>query len=128
MELKDFIKGVIKDVTDAVKESQDTLDNGAIISPINSKASEVIRSTRGDLKISYIDFEVAVTAGTSTGINGEIGGGIKVLSSFIGSKIDAGNKETNENVSKVKFSMPVVYPTAGVKDVANSKVSRLGQL
>lgn len=60
MELKDFIKGVIKDVTDAVKESQDTLDNGAIISPINSKASEVIRSTRGDLKVSYIDFEVAV--------------------------------------------------------------------
>lgn len=128
MELKEFIKGVIEDVTNAVKESQDNLDNGAIISPINSKANEIIRSTRGDLKISYIDFEVAVTAGTSIGVNGEIGGGIKVLSSFIGSRIDAGNKETNENVSKVKFSIPVVYPTAGVKNVANSKVSHLGKL
>ena len=119
MDLKDFVKGVILDVTNAVKECQNEVKNGAIISPTNSKAEERIRSTSGDLKISYIDFEVAVTAGSSTGVNGEIGGGIKVLSSFIGSKISGDNKETNENISKVKFSIPVVYPTFGVKERPN---------
>lgn len=119
MDLKDFVKGVILDVTNAVKECQDEVKNGAIISPTNSKAPEKLRAEYGDLKISYIDFEVAVTAGTSTDINGEIGGGIKVLSSFIGAKASGDNKETNENVSKVKFSIPVVYPTFGVKERSN---------
>ena len=127
MELKDFVKGVILDVTNAIKECQDEVDNGAIISPTNSKATEKIKATSGDLKISYIDFEVAVTAGTSTGINGEIGGGIKVLSSFIGAKTGADNKETNENISKVKFSIPVVYPTFGVKERPNSPTYHVGR-
>ena len=33
MELKDFIKGVIFDITNAVKECQQELNNGAIIAP-----------------------------------------------------------------------------------------------
>lgn len=116
MDLKDFVKGVILDITNAVKECQDEVSNGAIISPTNSKAAEKVRASNGDLKISYIDFEVAVTAGTATGVNGEVKGGIKVLSSFIGSKIGGDSKETNENTSKVKFSIPVIYPTFGVKE------------
>lgn len=124
MDLKDFVKGVILDVTNAVKECQDEVNNGAIVSPAYRGTEDVHRSESGVLKISYIDFEVAVTAGSSTGVNGEAKGGIKVLSSFIGGKISEDNKETNENVSKVKFSIPVVYPTPSVKERGKQSVAR----
>ena len=38
MELKDFIKSVLFDVTEAVQECQEELKNGAIISPSNRSA------------------------------------------------------------------------------------------
>ena len=52
MELKDFIKSVLFDVTEAVKECQEELKNGAIISPSNRSAEEKVRAVSGDLKIS----------------------------------------------------------------------------
>jgi hypothetical protein len=71
MELKDFIKSVLFDVTEAVKECQEELKNGAIISPSNRSAEEKVRAVSGDLKISYIDFEVAVSASSENLNNGE---------------------------------------------------------
>ena len=53
MELKDFIKGVVFDISNAIEECQKELKNGTIVSPTNSKAEEKIRSKNGDLKISY---------------------------------------------------------------------------
>lgn len=54
MELKDFIKSVLFDVTEAVKECQEELKNGAIISPSNRSAEEKVRAVSGDLKIYYV--------------------------------------------------------------------------
>lgn len=116
MDLKDFVKGVILDVTNAVKECQEEVNNGTIISPTNRKATETIETDEGRLQISYIDFEVAVTAGTATGINGEVGGRIKVLSSLIGGKIGGESQETDESTSRVKFSIPIIYPRLIVKE------------
>ena len=124
MELKEFIKEVISDVTNAIKECQEELSNGAIISPTNSRAEEKIKSTSGDLKISYIDFEVAVTAVTSTGSNGETQKGVEVSGSVFGINVggklggkstNEENKQVNENASKIRFSIPLVYPTHKVK-------------
>lgn len=126
MDLKDFVKGVILDVTNAVKECQDEVDNGAIISPTNRKASEAIEAEKGILQVSYIDFEVAVTAGTTTGINGEIGGRIKVLSSLIGGKIGEESQERDESISKVKFSIPIIYPIFTVKEKEKSRIAGRG--
>lgn len=134
MELKDFIKGVIRDITDAVKECQDELGNGAIISPTNSAVSEKIKSTNGDLKISYIDFEVAVTATSSIEANGEtkrgieVGGaglGFSIAGKFGGKVKSEGNRQMDENISKISFSIPVVYPSQIVTErrVPKPKVS-----
>lgn len=114
MELKDFIKGVISDITNAVKECQEEIDNGSIVSPANVKSEEIIHTTQGDKKISYIDFELAVTASSETSESGVKRGGIEVKGSFlgiqIGGKTDDSNKQTNENVSKIRFSIPIIYP------------------
>lgn len=133
MELKDFIKGVIRDITEAVKECQDELSNGAIISPTNSAVSEKIKSTNGDLKISYIDFEVAVSATSSVEANGEtkrgieVGGaglGISIAGKFGGKVKSEGNKQIDENVSKICFSIPIVYPSQKVTErVSRTKVA-----
>lgn len=120
MELKDFIKSVLFDVTEAVKECQEELKNGAIISPSNRSAEEKVRAVSGDLKISYIDFEVAVSASSENLNNGEKTGGVEVSGSVIGVRfggkfggksVSEENKQVNENVSKIKFSIPVIYPT-----------------
>ena len=84
MELKDFIKSVLLDVTEAVKECQEELKNGAVISPGNRSAEEKVRAVSGDLKISYIDFEVAVSASSENLNNGEKTGGVEVSGSVTG--------------------------------------------
>lgn len=120
MELKYFIKGVISDITNAVKECQDELDNGSIVSPMNYQSPEFFRGKDGDMKISYIDFDVSVTASEETsakeGVNGGIKGGISVCGFKVGSKVSStsedNSKQSNENVSKIHFSIPVCYPTA----------------
>ena len=116
MELKEFIKGVLSDVTNAIKESQEEITNGAIISPIVTGAIENISTEEGNLKISYIDFEVALTANSSNEENSGVGGGIAVFSAFVGGKTEKGEKIQNENISRIKFSIPIVYPFIVVKE------------
>nr|DAG34385.1 MAG TPA: hypothetical protein [Caudoviricetes sp.] len=125
MELKDFIKGVVFDISNAIEECQKELKNGTIVSPTNSKAEEKIRSQRGDLKISYIDFEVAVSAKSEIGKSEEGRSGIEVSGSVFGFNVggklggsinNEDNKQVNENLSKIKFSIPIVYPTVTVNE------------
>ena len=84
-----------------------------------------VRAVSGDLKISYIDFEVAVSASSENLNNGEKTGGVEVSGSVIGVRfggkfggksVSEENKQVNENVSKIKFSIPVIYPTQPVKE------------
>ena len=54
MELKDFIKGVIFDITNAVKECQQELNNGAIIAPTgnwnNKNQIQLVTCTRQPIR------------------------------------------------------------------------------
>lgn len=136
MELKYFIKEVIRDITDAIKDCQEELDNGAIISPTNNNVVEKIRSESGNLKISYIDFEVAVTAASSVEANGEVKGGVEVsgsafgvnLAGKLGGKVKReGNKQIDENISRIKFSIPIVFPSQKVSERVSKVKSSLGQ-
>lgn len=121
MDLKDFVKGVFFDVTNAVAECQKELKNGTIISPTNisSSSKDRINAKGGDLIVSYIDFEVAVIAGNETESENNIGGGIKVWGISLGGNNKEDNKQSNESVSKVKFSIPLVYPRTNVEKKAD---------
>ena len=66
MELKEFIKTAITDITEAVSELQAELENGAIVNP--SLPSPITNTTVIDPEnnkinkpISTIDFDVAIT-------------------------------------------------------------------
>lgn len=116
MELKEFVKTAIQDITNAVSELQSELKNESIVSPSMPSAianSTVMDPDNGSInrKISNIDFDVALTVGDS----GTIESGGKVGIQIFSAKIGGENKSHTENVSRITFTIPVVLPTAHVK-------------
>ena len=115
MELKDFVKNVITDITEAVSELQGELTNGAIVSP--SISNPIVTKTvidpndHSNRLISKINFDVAITAGSSDKTEGSAKAGIQIFSARIG---DSGEEHT-ENVSRITFTIPVVLPTVHIQ-------------
>ena len=119
MELKEFIKTVLSDITNAVSELQAELQNGAIVSPSvpNPIANVTVIDPQDDKinrPISKIDFDVAITVGSTDNI--EAGGkvGIQIFSA----KLGGNNENHTENVSRITFSVPIVLPNTHVKNRA----------
>ena len=119
MELKEFIKTALSDITNAVSELQAELQNGAIVSPSmpNSIANVTVidpQDNKINRPISKIDFDVAITVGSTDNI--EAGGkvGIQIFSA----KLGGNNENHTENVSRITFSIPVVLPNTHVKNGA----------
>ena len=113
MELKEFIKTAITDITEAVIELQEELKNGTIVNPSltqgeHGKSLVVDNEVR---MMERLNFDIAVTATEATELNGNAKAGISVF----GAKVGAENKERTENVSRLTFSLPLVLPTTHVK-------------
>ena len=113
MELKEFIKTAISDITEAVSELQEELKNGTIVNPSltqgeHGKTLVVDNEVR---MMERLNFDIAVTATEATELNGNDKAGIRVF----GVKVGAENKERTENVSRLTFSLPLVLPTTHVK-------------
>lgn len=116
MELKEFIKTALTDITDAIKELQEELTNGAIVSPSmpNAIANTTVvdpDNTHINRPISKIDFDVAITVGNTDKVDGGGKIGIQILSAKIGNE----NVSHSENASRMTFSIPIVLPTYHVK-------------
>lgn len=112
MELKDFIKGVLSDIVYAVEECQKDFEGKAQINPVikNYASIEPIESSR----VHDIHFDVAL----STTSDGEKSGGISVFSAHVGAKSTNSLFES----SRVKFSIPITYPTKQImQDSKNNK-------
>ena len=117
MELKEFIKTAITDITEAVSELQRELENGTIVNPSIPNPITNITVIDPDnvninRRISNIDFDVALTVADTGTI--ESGGkvGIQIFSARIGGE----SKSHSENVSRITFSIPIVLPTEHVKN------------
>lgn len=116
MELKEFIKTAITDITDAVSELQAGLDNGAIVNPslpnpIPNETVDVSQNDSVNNRISNIDFDIALTVSDTDTIEGEGKIGIQVFSA----KIGGDSKSRTENISRITFSIPIVLPTLHLK-------------
>lgn len=121
MELKEFIKQSIIEISEAVKEANDYAEENKlniIINPNTIHAGHAGERSRtddedyGDMRyIEDIEFDVAVTAGGE--ISGEAKGGIKILSFQAGG--GGSITDTQQNVSRIKFMIPVCLPTGKYK-------------
>lgn len=113
MELKEFIKTAISDITNAVSELQAELSNGAIVNPTlpNSIALKTLVVDEEHRPIEQLAFDVAVTASEESGIDGQAKAGISIF----GAKVGTATSAKSENVSRISFVIPVVLPTTHVK-------------
>lgn len=121
MELKEFIVNALTDITGAIKDCQENIDNGAIFAPTNTKAENKINTPTGELVVSEIAFDVAVTASSENtdGVSG--GGGISVLSLNFGLKGSNEDKTMESTISRIRFAIPLVYPPTDVQKKPNVK-------
>lgn len=112
MELKEFVKGVLTQITDAVKESQEEIKNGAVICPTNYRAQEVekININGVDYIVSIIDFDINVYTEQVDNISAEINAGVSWLVNVVG-KGDYDNENKSGNTTRIKFKIPLVLPS-----------------
>ena len=113
MELKEFIKTAISDITNAVSELQADLSNGAIVNPTlpNSIATKTLVVNEEIRPIEQLAFDIAVTASEEAGLDGQAKAGISIF----GAKIGSATSAKTENASRISFAIPVVFPTTHVK-------------
>lgn len=119
MELKEFIKAAITDITDAISELQNELKNGAVVSPSMPDPIDLktVKTDGANRLITDIDFDVAITVGNTDSYEGKVKAGIQIFSA----KISGGNEAHTENVSRMTFSVPVIFPTAEITTDAMNK-------
>lgn len=122
MELKDFVKNVITDITEAVEELQEELSPKASVVPFNPNKGNQgdIRTVMGYAHTNSIDFDIALTTETQEQTTSGASGGIRVLDIV---RLGAENKDSGLNiaqcVSRVRFSIPVIYPHSPATFQAN---------
>ena len=121
MDLKDFVEASLVQISQGIEAASKALEGtNAHVNPKNVYVNADTRQNYGRLVstqeynpiVELVEFDVAVHASEGTETNGRIG--ISVGSIGIG----AGGKsqETNRSESRIKFKIPVVFPTSGNKN------------
>ena len=110
MELKDFIKETLIQITQGISEAQTELEESScVINPRDIKedgfANVIIKNKRHT--VQCIDFKIALTSTTESADKAGIG---VMLGSFGigGNKTSSDGNTSNTNIS---FSIPVVFPS-----------------
>lgn len=121
MDLKDFVKESIIQIAKGIEEANEQLkDSEAMVNPMyiitySEEAQSYGRTSERDAEISNpdskivqkVDFDVAVVA--EVGKQGTAGGKLSIAS--IGFGAEGKTESSNKSESRIKFSIPVVFPT-----------------
>lgn len=112
MELKEFIKTAITDISDAISELQEELGEETVVNPAmpNPVSLKTITVDGSNRLISILDFDVALTVGNTDSVSGNTKAGIQILSA----KMSGDSKNYTENVSRLKFSVQVALPAVKI--------------
>lgn len=108
MELKDFIKQVIQEVTDAVTESQREITNGSVVAPyLNGTTGDYLNVSGKLFSVSKIEFDVSVELEESSNTEKGIKGDLRIVSA----KADTTANRRDLTAHRIKFDVPVVFPS-----------------
>ncbi len=94
MEIKDFVKTTLKELSEAISESKDELDRKVILTNTSLRLKD-----RGEYGL--IDFDLAVEAKDTTKKGGKGGIRITVVEASLGKDSEA----TSSSVSRVRFTV-----------------------
>jgi hypothetical protein len=117
MDLKDFIRESLVQISQGIEEANMALQGSvAEVNPPKfiahsgeSQAYGRVSATADENKplVHLIDFDVAIQAQQGT----EAGGGMKLSIASVGIGADAKTKDSQSTESRLKFGIPMVYPT-----------------
>ncbi len=110
MELKDFIKSTLSQITLWVKEAQDELKgSGVIINPsglkTDSKGFKHLQ-TNGFRYVQDIEINVGIVATDNDGKKAGIG----VFTGLFTGGVQANESSSNQTINSIKFTIPVSLP------------------
>lgn len=120
MELKEFIKNVIVDIAKGMLEAKEELQNMDVLINPATKNGVVGLSNNSERLVQNIDFDLSVTnnegSETFTEEGSEIGGKALFVSFFsfhgnLNSKEKANKNVDSSVVNRLRFSLPVSFPT-----------------
>jgi hypothetical protein len=117
MELKDFLKNVISSIANGIIEAQIELsDIGIIIYPEKleiGKSGEKLLRADGWRYTQELDFEILVSIDEK---NTEGGDGKLTVLNFASLGLNSINETNVSNSNKLKFKIPVAFPTTKTPD------------
>ena len=106
MKLKEFVRETLVQILEGVKEAQATAKGmGAIINPRLNVIDSLECSS--EILVRNVDFDVVVTE--QKGI--ETKGGLGIFVGGLGVGTTGKSDEGKEAVNRIKFSVPISYPT-----------------
>jgi len=109
MDLKDFVRDAIMDVLGGVHEAQQkatTIPDSEVSPPQRAVGDGSAISER---PLTWLDFDVAVTASEGKGSKG----GIAVAVASIGLGASRDQRTEEASTSRLRFKVPIVLPTKG---------------
>ena len=109
MELRDFVKEVLTQIVDGVRDAQQP-NGGAFVVPAGDGGHKYAEHPRfassARIKSTIVDFDVAITAEDSDKAGAKAG--VKVFSVQFGAEGEIASK--NSTVSRVQFAVPLLLP------------------
>lgn len=117
MELQEFVKESLVQIARGIEAASKELENtGAHINPKNVYVNSDARQNYGRLSkekeynpvVELVEFDVAVHASEGKGTNGKIGISVGSIGLGAGGK----SQEASKSESRIKFRIPVVFPTS----------------
>lgn len=111
MELKDFVKNTLIEIAKAITEAQkETEEMDIIINPAglasNEKGEKYLR-TNGWRYVQDIEINVGITEISNEGGKSGIG----ITAGFLKGGTAINSDNSNQNISSVKFNIPVALPS-----------------
>ena len=111
MKLEEFVSETLKQVLSGILTAQEhAAENGGLICPLHlpmrDKAGELYSVTFRTDREQMIEFDVAIT--TTDGA--KTGGGIGIFVGPVGVGAKGESTKGLEHVSRVRFSVPIVFP------------------
>lgn len=111
MELKEFIKSTIKQISESVDElNQEFEGKQTFVNPTNIKGigeKPYVPFAFTDYNVTNIDFDLSVDVENKEGTTGKVG----VLASVIGVGVSSTEGRVQHSESKVRFTIPVILPS-----------------
>ena len=112
MELKQFVKEALTQITEGVKEAQETIrESGGYLNPAvrisSAPAQSHVSSLSDGQNIYTVDFDIAISVAENTGTKAD---GKLTVASILNLGAGVSSSESNSTLSKIAFKVPLALP------------------